>query len=277
MDRKTVVITGASDGIGAAAARALVSRGHRVILVGRSPAKTAALAAELGMPFHTADYARLDDVVRLARQLRAYDRVDVLANNAGAVMKQRLITVDGFEQTLQVNFLAPFLLTNLLADRLCACSATVLQTSSIAAVLYGGRFDLQDLNGEKRFDPLHAYGNTKLENVLFTRELVRRFGGRGLHAAAFEPGVVRSNFASEAAPFLRLAYHSPLRYLFTVSPERGARRLVRLAEGVPGRDFEDGAAYRFRRPFRVSLRDPEGTTAALLWDRCAELLSSRLN
>ena len=102
-NRKTIVITGGSDGIGAAAARALVGAGHRVILVGRNPEKTEKIAAELGCPYHLADYAKLSDVVRLASELGQYDRIDVLANNAGGAQKERSLTEDGFERTFQIN------------------------------------------------------------------------------------------------------------------------------------------------------------------------------
>jgi len=119
MEQQTIIITGASDGIGAAAARQLSAKSERVVLVGRSPAKTAAIADELGAPHHLADYADLDQVGNLASELRAtYPRIDVLANNAGGIMGAREVTKDGFEKTFQVNHLAPFLLTHLLMPAL---------------------------------------------------------------------------------------------------------------------------------------------------------------
>ena len=131
---KTIVITGASDGIGAASARQLKALGHRVIIVGRSPQKTERLAKELDAPFHIADYTRLSEVVRLAEELRQYPQIDVLANNAGGAQNKRSLTEDGFERTFQINLLGGFLLTNLLLEKLCESRATVIQTSSIAAV-----------------------------------------------------------------------------------------------------------------------------------------------
>ncbi|MCL2464932.1 MAG: SDR family NAD(P)-dependent oxidoreductase, partial [Micrococcales bacterium] len=115
MTSKTIVITGASDGIGAAAARALAARGHEVVVVGRDPGKTNAVADEISAERHVVDYARLDDVRALAAALAdAHPRIDVLANNAGGINGKRRLTADGNERTFQINYLAPFLLTNLL-------------------------------------------------------------------------------------------------------------------------------------------------------------------
>jgi hypothetical protein len=134
-EKKIVVITGASDGIGAAAARRLHADGHTVVIVGRSVGKTRAVAAELGADSYVADFTRLDDVARLAGQLRAAcPRIDVLANNAGGMFGEKTTTADGFEKTFQVNHLAPFLLTRLLLDTLITSRASVLQTSSTARI-----------------------------------------------------------------------------------------------------------------------------------------------
>jgi NAD(P)-dependent dehydrogenase (short-subunit alcohol dehydrogenase family) len=183
MERQTIIITGASDGIGAAAARQLSAKGERVVVVGRSQAKTAAVADELGAPYHLADYTDLDQVRNLASELRAtYPRIDVLANNAGGIMGDREVTKDGFEKTFQVNHLAAFLLTHLLMPALIPGKAKVLQTSSIAAQRYG-HVDLDDLQNEKNYAPQKAYGTGKCENILFTRELHRRFHDQGISAA----------------------------------------------------------------------------------------------
>src|SRR5208283_2113543 len=120
MKDKVIIITGASDGIGAAAARLLKAQGAHVVIVGRSPQKTEKVASELNVPYYLADFAKLNDVRKLAAQLKMdFPRIDVLANNAGGVMGgERMLTVDGHEMTIQVNYLAPFLLTNLLLDTL---------------------------------------------------------------------------------------------------------------------------------------------------------------
>ncbi|MBO5525490.1 MAG: SDR family NAD(P)-dependent oxidoreductase [Clostridia bacterium] len=260
-----IVITGASDGIGASAARQLKALGHNVILVGRNREKTARIAKELDAPYHLADYARLSDVARLAEELNGYERIDVLANNVGGMLSDRILTEDGNEQTFQVNVLGAFLLTNLLMDKLSSSRAKVIQTSSIAANLFSKEFDIDDLQNERGISPIHTYGNTKLCNVLFTRELNRRYGDK-ISAVAFEPGIVRSNFASESSPFFKIAYHSFLKYLFTISPERSAKRLVRLVT----EPFECGEVYGNGKKYKIRLQD-DGSLAASLWERCERL------
>ena len=266
---KRIVITGASDGIGLAAARQLKKAGHEVVLVGRNAKKTARAAAELDAPFHLADYARLSDVVRLAEELREYGRIDVLANNAGGLMKAVKTTEDGYEETFQVNLLAGFVLTNLLREVLLASGATVIQTSSIAANLFGKRYDPRHPQGGDGLTPVEAYGNAKLANLLLAREMENRWGKDGIHAAAFEPGVVRTNFGAEAGFFFRAAYHTPLKYLFTISPEKSAARLTRLAEGTPGVDFAPGMAYSGEKRFTVWCEKDLDAWGALLWESCA--------
>ncbi len=268
----TILITGASDGIGAAAARQLKDKGNTVIVIGRSRAKTEAVAQALGVPFHLADFARLAEVKRLAEELGRYDRIDVLANNAGGVMGAREMTEDGFEKTFQVNHLAPFLLTSLLMPKLIASRAKVIQTASAAANFLGKGFDINDLNNAKNYKSHTAYGHGKLANILFTREIDRRHRADGISAVAFHPGVVRSNFANEATPAMRFLYHSPLKYLFTISPEASGRRLTALAEGTPGRDWQLGEVYDKTKPMPVSFKD-DGSIAGRLWDQSEAMVA----
>ena len=270
--RRTIVITGASDGIGAAAARRLTAQGHHVVLVGRSEAKTRALADELQAPSHLADFARLADVRRLADELRAgYPRIDVLANNAGGIMGTRTTTEDGFEKTLQVNHLAPFLLTNLLVGTLVQSRATVVNTSSAAARLFG-RMDLDDLGNVRGYSPNKAYGDGKLANILFTAELHRRFGGQGIATAAFHPGVVATNFAADSTSAMRFIYRTPLRHLMLISPDQGADTLVWLAETEPGPQWVSGEFYEKRRLSRTNPQAADRDLARGLWDRSAEMV-----
>lgn len=273
---KTIIITGASDGIGLAAAKKLKSKGHNVVIVGRNPVKTEIAAKELSVPFHIADYSRLSEVKRLAEELRKYERIDALCNNAGGAFGDREVTEDGFEKTLQVNVLGGFLLTILLADKLCESKATVVQTSSIAANLFGKDFDGKDFGNEKNFAAFSAYGYAKLEDIFFTRELQRRYGERGISAVAFEPGVVRTNFASEAKGFVKFCYHSPLKYLFTITPEKSAERLVRLAEGVAGKDFALGEVYSGKKIMKLKFRDEDGKVAKAFWDFCEKAVAEYL-
>ena len=271
MNIKNIVITGASDGIGKAAAKKLKELGHNVIIVGRSREKTEKVAQDLSAPFHIADYAKLSDVVRLAEELKSYDRIDVLCNNAGGVMAQRKETAEGIERTFQVNVLAGFLLTKLLIDKLTESCATVVQTSSIAANLFGADFDGYDFLNRKNYSPFKAYGYAKLEDVLFTRELNRRYKDKGINAVAFEPGVVRTNFAAESKGFVKFCYHSPLKYLFTITPDKSAKRLVRLATGEPDKDFICGEVYGKVKPMKLKFKDERGEVSERLWDLCEKL------
>lgn len=269
---RTIVLTGASDGIGAAAARQLHAAGERVVVVGRNPDKTRTVAASIGAPWHLADFADLSQVRELAHVLLAeYPRIDVLANNAGGIFAQRRVTTDGFEITFQVNHLAGFLLTNLLLERLVASHASVIQTSSVAARRLS-RFDIDDLQGEKRYSASTAYGNAKLANVLFTKELHRRCSGEGLHAVAFHPGGVATGFAAQSEGPWRFLYTNPLAKRVLVSADTGGARLTRLAEGTPGIDWQPGEYYARDRVARTHPDAADPTLARMLWERSAEMV-----
>ncbi|XRQ15663.1 SDR family NAD(P)-dependent oxidoreductase [Actinomadura welshii] len=271
---KTVVITGASDGIGAAAARQLHRAGHRVVIVGRSPWKTRAVARELGVDHYPADFTRLDDVRELAAELNsAYPRIDVLANNAGGVFGDRTRTVDGFEKTFQVNHLAPFLLTRLLMDALIAGHASVIQTSSIGSRMRNARVVLDDLNLDKGFGAVRAYSTAKLENILFTRELHRRYNSAGISTAAFHPGNVATSFATESDSILKYITGNRIGRAFLATPDKGAAQLVWLAQGRPGTDWISGTYYEKGRPAkRINPQALDPELAHQLWDRSEQLL-----
>ncbi|MDF2925563.1 MAG: hypothetical protein K0R57_4477 [Paenibacillaceae bacterium] len=280
-NKKVVVITGASDGIGAAAARRLKADGHTVVVVGRSPEKTRAIARELAVDSYIADFTRLDDVKKLADKLKArYPRIDVLANNAGGVFGEQTKTIDGFEKTFQVNHLAPFLLTRLLLDTLISSRASVLQTSS--TVRFTKKIDLDDLDHNKNYDPVRAYGAVKLENILFTMELHRRYHDAGISAASFYPGNVKTNFASATtSPIMRtvrfFGYMPGVGTLLLSTPEQGADQIVWLAEGTPGIDWRSGAYYYKRKDSEP--RNPQAVDADLarrFWERSEALLGDHL-
>lgn len=270
---KTIVITGASDGIGAAAARQLVRSGHTVVLVGRSVDKTRRMAGELNAAWFAADFAELAQVRDLATRLgEEHPAIDVLVNNAGGIFGDRARTVDGFEKTLQVNHLAPFLLTNLLMPRLVDSRASVITTSSAAARLFG-HIDLDDLNNERRFSANRAYGDSKLANVLFTKELHRRFHPGGVSAAAFHPGPVATNFAAGSTSLMRWVYQTPLRRAVgLITPEQGALTLVWLAETDGGSDWTSGEYYDKLQVARTHAQADDAQLAAALWDRSAEMV-----
>ncbi|GAA3287868.1 SDR family NAD(P)-dependent oxidoreductase [Arthrobacter citreus] len=271
MVSKTIVITGASDGLGAAAARQLAADGHQVLVVGRSPERTAAVAADTGGDYILADFAQLNSVRNLASEiLQRFPRIDVLANNAGAIFgKERQLTGDGHEMTFQVNYLAPFLLTRLLTDRLMESRGTVINTSSSANRV--ARVDLEDLEQEKDYKPFRAYAATKLEQILFTGEFDRRYRSHGATATAFHPGLVGSSFLNGQGAVLRAAFRSPLRRLVP-TPETGARTLVYLAEGIPGEDYETGKYYRRNKVLRANRQADDGVLALQLWNRSVAML-----
>lgn len=225
------------------------------------------------MDHYVADFTRLDDVRELAAELKtAYPRIDVLANNAGGIFGDRTKTVDGLEKTFQINHLAPFLLTQLLMDTLIAGEATVIQTSSVGARLTG-KLVLDDLDHDRDFTAVRAYGTAKLQNILFTKELHRRHHAQGISTAAFHPGNVATSFATESDSILRFVTGNPIGRAFLISPEKGAGQLVWLAEGRPGTDWISGTYYEKRKPAKRN--NPQALDADLarkLWDRSEELL-----
>jgi len=274
MQGKTVVITGASDGLGAEAARQLAGLGATVAVVGRSPQKTAAVARQLGAEPLVADFARLADVRALADTLLdRYPRIDVLANNAGVVLPRRIRTEDGYDTMFQVNYLAPFLLTNLLLDRLTTAGpARVITTSSKANRSCG--IDLGDLEGARQRSGMLRYGMTKLQGILFTRELARRTRGSGLTATAFHPGVVAATGINRDSPLMAaLARYRLLGKVSTV--EQGAAPLVHLAT-MPDPQATNGVYYDGLKPDGpVHRQAKDDQLATRLWERTAELLDAQ--
>jgi NAD(P)-dependent dehydrogenase (short-subunit alcohol dehydrogenase family) len=271
MTMKTIVITGASDGIGAGAARQLHEKGADVVIVGRSPEKTKAVADELQSKYYLADFTRLDDVRKLAADLnRELPRIDVLANNAGGIFGKREMTVDGHEKTMQVNHLAHFLLTKLLMDKLIASKATVINTSSVANKIYG-KLDINDLEVANGYTSEKAYGNAKLENILFTRELHRRYNNKGISTAAFHPGIVASNFANDTSSRMRHVYRTRLGKLILTKPSKGADTLVWLATTMPGKDWQSGEYYVKRKiSERINPQAIDPELANKLWEQSAK-------
>jgi NAD(P)-dependent dehydrogenase (short-subunit alcohol dehydrogenase family) len=197
LQNKTILITGATDGLGKQTALDLAKMGAHVIVHGRraevAQSACAAIRSASGndrVGFLLADFASLDQVRALANEvLQKYDRLDVLINNAGLYLMERLISVDGHEMMLAVNHLAHFLLTNLLLDRLKASApARIINVSS--GMHQQGKIDLADLHSQKSFHGSNVYSNTKLANILFTHELAERLKGTGVTENALHPGGV---------------------------------------------------------------------------------------
>lgn len=271
MTGKTVVITGASSGIGRQAAIELAGRGARIAVVGRHRARAEAVATEVGGVAFIADFDRLDDVRTLADDLLfACDRIDVLANNAGGLVPTRALTVDGHERTFQSNHLAPFLLTQLLLPRLIESGARVISTASVAN--RWARLRLDDLDWAERpwLGGWGAYGTSKLETILFTEELARRTAGTGVGAYSFHPGFVATSFGQGSPVMALIALASGGRY--GISVEAGAVPLIELAStldpGFPSGTYFDTLTGNGRRHRLAGDAD----LAAALWQRSAALV-----
>lgn len=265
---KTIVITGASAGIGAHAAARLAERGWDVAVVGRNPERTAAVAASVGGTPFIADYDRLDDVRALAAALlERYPRIDVLANNAGGLVSEKGRTADGHERIIQHNHLAPFLLTNLLLPRLVASEARVISTASVANL--SGHIRLDDMEWEKRpwFGGWQAYGTSKLATILFMRELAKR---TPLTAHSFHPGYVSTGFGADSA-FIKLSYlMKPGGFGIPVS--QGAEPLVLLATGEAA-PAANGSYYDRLTPYgRTRAQANDVDLASGLWIKSAQLV-----
>lgn len=276
MTGKTVLITGATAGIGLATARALAARGAEVLMVARDQAKgehlAAALRCETGnglIRVLQADLSSQASLRALAAQVRReYPQLHVLINNAGGFFGARQTTLDGLEMTFAVNHLAYFLLTLLLLPTLESTpGARIVNVSSAAQGR--ARLNLNDLQGEQPYSGMHAYSQSKLANVLFTRELARRLKGRGVTVNALHPGVVRSNFGNGTKGMLGVLF-PVLKRLTGISPESGARTSVYLAtspdvEGISGLYFDKCRAVKAN-----PLADDEGL-AQRLWTESERL------
>ena len=274
----TVLITGATRGIGQAAAVELARRGCEVALVGRDAERvreTADLARAEGATVHehVADLQRMDEVRRLAAEvLDAHPKLDVLANNAGALFSSRRVTEDGFEQTFALNHAAPFLLTELLLERLQADGGGRIVTTASDAH-EEGELDLDDLQWERRpFRAMKVYGTSKLCNVLFTRELGRRLAGGSVVANCFHPGVVRTGFGKNDGGIWKVL--TTIGGPFFRSPARGARSLVWLALD-PAAAQLNGAYVQDEKVIQASAAGRDDALAAGLWERTEALLAAR--
>jgi retinol dehydrogenase 12 len=275
MEGKTILITGASSGIGKETARNLAGMGGKVIVVGRNPQKTDSAAEEIRRATGSekveglaADLSSQAEIRRLAEEVkRRYDRLDVLINNAGAIFMKREASVDGLEMTFALNHLSYFLLTHLLLDLLQASKpARIINVSSEAH--RGARLNFNDLQNEHGYTSWKAYGQSKLANIYFTSGLTALLHGDGVTANAVHPGFVATNFGRSNGGLF-----SPLFKLFQVAaltPEEGAQTSVYLASsaevaGVSGKYFIKSKAVP-SSPYSYDLN-----AARRLWDCSLEM------
>jgi NAD(P)-dependent dehydrogenase (short-subunit alcohol dehydrogenase family) len=268
MEGKVCVVTGATSGIGKAVATGLARLGATVVLVGRDRRRTEAAVAGIGSVSASppraeiADLASLEQVRGLAGRLAGLERIDVLVNNAGLVLGERRMTPDGFEHVFALNHLAPFLLTSLLLPKLTASApARVVTVTSDAHS--AARLDLSDPNLERGWDSWRSYANSKLANILFTRELARRLDGTGVTANCAHPGVVRTGFGREARPLLKIGI--TIARPFMLSPERGADTIVYLASSPDVAD-QTGGYYVKRQRREPSPAARDDAAARKLWE-----------
>jgi len=271
MAGRTVLVTGASDGIGAEAARVLAARGATVHVTGRSADKLRPVAEAVGTAPLVADFSRLDDVRRLASQVaERVGTIDVLLNNAGGTFAPSRKTHDGHEPNFQVNHLAPFLLTNLLRPQLAAAGGSlVVNTSSIGNLM--GRIVLDDLDYEhRRAIEFPAYGTGKLMNIVFTRGISQRWSDDAIRSVAVHPGPVGSSFGRDSW-VVGLLYRGPLRRLATITVPDGAAPLVALAERGPDPAVDGHYFSRFHDHGREHKQARDQQIIDGLWERSEAL------
>jgi NAD(P)-dependent dehydrogenase (short-subunit alcohol dehydrogenase family) len=281
MQGKTVVVTGGNSGIGFETAAALASMGARVLVTARNADKGRAAVATLtqqlsgdgSVQLVVFDLADLASVRQGAAEiLDQAPQIDVLVNNAGLVLTERAETVDGYEATFAINHLGPFLLTNLLLERMVASTPSrVVNVASTAhnAARKGIPFD--DLQSAEHYRGMRVYGQSKLANILFTLELARRFEGSGVTANSLHPGTVRTGYGGDGDARGLLALGIKIASPFFLSPAKGARTSVYLAsspeiEGVSGQYF---VKCKPRQPRRWA-QDP--VAAQRLWQVSEELV-----
>jgi len=234
MDKPICLITGATDGIGKVTAAELAGKGYAVVLAARDEAKAASVTKEIvastgnrDVDYLIADLRSLAQLRRLAETFTArYPRLDVLINNAGVIMPRRVLTEDGYETTFQVNYLAQFYLARLLLNELeKSPQGRVVNLSS--SVYRAGKFDPDNMQGERRFSTIGAYAASKLCVLLFTIELAHRLGPTRVTVNAAHPGVVRTPMMRGAQGVFRAISYAALP--FSLSPDKGAVTSVFLA------------------------------------------------
>jgi retinol dehydrogenase 14 len=275
----TAVVTGGTGGIGKATALGLAAMGARIAITGRDAARTGQAAHEVGavnggqVDVFVADLSSQAEVRRLAAEiLMTLSQVDVLVNNAGGYWNTRRVTTDGLEHTFAVNHLAPYLLTNLLLNRLTRSrSARVVTVASNAQAM--GRIDFDDLQGERAYSGARAYNQSKLANMLFTYELARRLKGTYVTANALHPGLVSTSFGAED-PGRAQRLFVPFVRPFMKTPAQGAATSIYLASS-PDLQRVTGRYFIQTREKRSSKRSHDASAAERLWQVSADLVGLR--
>jgi NAD(P)-dependent dehydrogenase (short-subunit alcohol dehydrogenase family) len=270
------IVTGASAGIGLHTVLGLAKAGMRVVMVGRSPERIAAArrfvaerapGAELDTAL--ADFSSLDEVRALAADILArHERIDVLVNNAGVISPRYAVSAEGYEITVAVNHLAPFLLTHLLLDRLKASAPARIVTVASQAHR-GARLDVATMTHPANWTPLSAYGRSKLANILFTRTLAKRLDPATVSASCLHPGVIATDIGDQAGMIAGLGWR--LAKLFLPGPDRGAATSIFLATVADPTPFH-GAYVIGKRIAEPDAAARDDRLAEALWEESAHLV-----
>ena len=276
MADRTVLVTGGSGGIGKATAVGLATMGAHLAITGRDRGRAEDAAREIRtagggqVDVFVADLTSQLEVRRLSDEvLQTLPRLHVLVNNVGGYWNTRHVTADGLERTFALNHLAPFLLTNLLLDRLKhSAPSRVVTVASHAQAM--GRIDFDDLQGERSYSGARAYNQSKLANVMFTYELARRLRATSVTANALHPGVVRTSFGGDDPALVQRLFIPFLMY-FMKAPAQGAATSIYLAS-APALEHVTGAYYSDRKRKRSSARSYDEAAGTRLWQMSANLV-----
>jgi NAD(P)-dependent dehydrogenase (short-subunit alcohol dehydrogenase family) len=271
MRGKTVVMTGATSGLGESAALSLAEKGARIVFTARSHSKADALLGKLKdinskveHAVYLCDFASLSEVKRAGEAIAVSEpRIDVLANNAGALFLKRGETADRLESSFGVNHMAPFVLTRTLLERIRATPGARIVFTASAAHSAGGPLQFDDLQATRKFKPFAAYGRSKLANIYVTQELARRLQGTGVTVNCFHPGFVASNLGTNngwlATVGMRVAS------MLAQTPAQGADTLVWLAAS-PEAEGKNGGYFDKRRLGKLAPFAGDPQAAARLWE-----------
>ncbi|MGD0864442.1 MAG: SDR family oxidoreductase [Rhizomicrobium sp.] len=273
MQDTTVVITGATSGIGEVAADRLAAKGARIVFIARDKSRgeetlkhLRAIAPGREHAAYYADLSRISEMKRVSAEIAAAEpKIDVLINNAGALFNSRKLSADGLEMTFAVNHMAYFVVTNLLLPRMGA-GARIVSTSSDAHK--GAKLNFDDLQSEHGYSGFGVYGRSKLCNILFTRELARRIKGSGVTANCLHPGFVATRFGDKSGGIVSFAVRAAKN--FALTPEQGAETIIYLASSPDVADVSGGYFYKSKiaAPTKEAQNDAD---AKKLWDVSAKI------
>ena len=268
MQGKTVIITGATSGIGEVAAVRLAEKGARIVFTARDQARAGDTMAALRKAgpnadhaLHMADLSRLSEMKRVGARLAQEPQIDVLINNAGALFNKRRETEDGLEMTFALNHMAYFVITNLLLPKLKSGGRIVSVASNAHR---GARLDFDDLQTRRGYVGFPVYSKSKLCNILFNRELARRIAGSGVTANCLHPGFVATRFGDDSGGLMRTVL-KVAKPIGAISPEEGAKTIIYLASS-PNVNNVSGEYFYECKPATPTAEARNDQDAKRLWE-----------